>query len=252
MFGARLRSGLLLTIALAAAPGFAWADEIRIAVASNFAGAMKAIVEAFEAGSDHEITLSFGSTGKHYAQIANGAPFDAFFAADTTRPALLEEEGVAVPGSRFTYAIGKLVLWSPKIQFVDADGKVVANGEFRHLAIANPRLAPYGRAAEEVLRARGLWAVVEKRLVFGENINQAFQFVASGNADLGFVAYSQLQRSSGELEGSYWEVSQSEYSPIEQQAVLLDDNAAARAFLAYVRGAEGSNIIRAHGYDLPR
>lgn len=252
MLGNDLRSALLLTVALAAAPGFARADEIRVAVASNFAGAMKTIVEAFEASSGHDVMLSIGSTGKHYAQIKNGAPFDVFFAADVRRPKLLDQEGLAVPGSRFTYAIGRLVLWSPRPDYVDSNGRVLEEGDFRFLAIANPRLAPYGEAARQVLESRSLWVSLGPRLVRGENISQAFQFVASGNAELGFVAYSQLSQSNGALEGSYWEVSRDEYRPIEQQSVLLTDNAAARAFLEFVRSKKGSNIIRAHGYDLPR
>jgi molybdate transport system substrate-binding protein len=241
-----------LALVLAVAPECAWADDIRVAVASNFAGAMQALAEAFEASSEHQVSLSFGSTGKHYAQIINGAPFDAFFAADTARPDLLEGQGLAVPGSRFTYAIGKLVLWSPQSDLVDPEGKVIEIADFRYLAIANPRFAPYGRAAEEVLRARGLWARVEKRLVRGENISQAYQFVASGNADLGFIAYSQIARPDLRHTGSHWNVPQNLYTPIEQQALLLKDTEAARAFLQFVRGAKGSNIIRAHGYEVLR
>lgn len=252
MSGTTIRSKLLLTVVLAAAPGFVWADEIRVAVASNFAGAMKAIVAAFEAGAEHEVTLSFGSTGKHYAQIVNGAPFDAFFAADVSRPELLEEEGVALPGSRFTYAIGKLVLWSPRADYVDADGKIIEQGDFRYLAIANPKLAPYGRAAVEVLRARALWEGLDKRIVRGENIGQTFQFVQTGNAELGFVAYAQVRRRDRPVDGSQWLIPQSLYTPIEQQAVLLTESEAAREFLSFIRGSEASNIIRAHGYEVLR
>jgi molybdate transport system substrate-binding protein len=225
------------------------ADEIRVAVASNFAAAMQAVAAGFEARSGHRAVLAFGSTGRHYAQIVNGAPFDVFFAADETRPALLEQTGLAEPGSRFTYAQGRLVLWSPRAGYVDAQGDVLDNG-FRHLAIANPRLAPYGRAAEEVLRALGLWDRVSDRLVRGENVAQAFQFVASGNAELGFVAAAQLTQPAAS-DGSWWEVPGSLYGPITQQAVLLTGAAAAHSLLAYVRGPEGRRIIEQHGYGVP-
>lgn len=243
---------LLMTAALSVAPGPSFADDIRIAVASNFAGAMQGLAEAFEERSGHTVVLSFASTGKHYAQIKNGAPFDAFFAADARRPELLEVEGLAVAGSRFVYAVGRLVLWSPQPGYVDGDGKVLEQQDYRFLAIANPRLAPYGEAARQVLESRALWDTMSQRLVRGENINQAFQFVASRNAELGFVAYSQLRKPDAAIEGSYWEVPQDEYGPIEQHAVLLKENTAARAFLEFVRGTEGSNIIRAHGYDTRR
>jgi len=228
-----------------------WADEIRVAVASNFHGAAKAISQQFEAISGHKVKLVFGSTGKHYTQIHNGAPFDAFFAADTRRAELLDEEGVAVAGSRFTYAIGHLVLWSPKAGYVDPRGEILETGDFDRLSIANPKLAPYGKAAQQVLQKRNLWGKLRRRLVRGENIGQAFQFVKSGNVALGFVAYSQIKRPDQAPEGSYWIVPQTLYSPIEQQAVLLKDNAAAQAFLAYVRSSQGQRLIQRHGYSTP-
>lgn len=229
----------------------AMAAEIRVAAASNFTHAIKASARQFEAATGHRVMLAFGSTGKHYAQISNGAPFDVFFAADSKRPKLLEQEGIAIPGSRFTYALGKLVLWSPKSGYVDADGRILERVEFRHLAIANPKLAPYGWAAREVLEARGLWEELKGRLVRGENIGQAFQFVASENAELGFVARSQLVRPGRAIAGSYWDIPPELYSPIEQQAVLLQDSEAARAFLSFVRSEEAIRIIRDHGYEAP-
>jgi len=246
-----LCSTWLLAVMMVLAGGRAMAEAIRVAVASNFVEAITVIAERFEARTDHEVTLSAGSTGKHYAQISNGAPFDAFFAADAHRPQLLEQEGVAVAGTRFTYALGKLVLWSPTAGYVDRDGRVLERGEFRHLAIANPKLAPYGRAAEEVLLAMGLWDRFGRRLVRGENIGQAYQFVSSGNAELGFVAYSQVRRPGRAIEGSWWNVPQTLYTPIEQQAVLLKDGEAARAFLSFVRSDEALEIIRDYGYDTP-
>lgn len=238
---------------VAALPGLvtaaaAVADETRIAVASNFAHPIKAIAERFEQQTVHKVTLVVGSTGKHYAQIKNGAPFDAFFAADAKRPRLLEEEGLGLPGSRFTYAVGKLILWSPKASYVDLEGAVLEQGDFRHLALANPKLAPYGQAAREVLQGRGQWLRLQDRMVRGENIGQTFQFVKSGNAELGFVAWSQIKRPGQPTEGSWWEIPPGLYSTIEQQAILLRDDAVARAFLNFVRGGEALGVIRAYGY----
>jgi molybdate transport system substrate-binding protein len=227
------------------------AEEIRVAAASNFSDAIGAIARRFEAGTNHKVTLIFGSTGKQYAQIKNGAPFDAFFAADVHRPELLEKERIALPGSRFTYAVGKVVLWSPVTGYVDHEGRVLKQGDFRYLAIANPDLAPYGRAAREVLQARGLWDSLGRRLVRGENIGQAFQFVKSGNAELGFVACSQVTRQGQPIEGSFWEVPQALYTPLRQQAVLLRESAAARAFLAFTRSREALKLIHDYGYDVP-
>ncbi len=252
-----LRAALLLTILLILVlPLLLFslpvrAEELRVAVASNFAGAMKAVVERFERRVGQPVRLLFGSTGKHYAQIHNGAPFDAFFAADTERPRRLEEEGVALPGSRFTYAVGKLVLWSPRKDFVDEEGRVLQKGAFRHLALANPRLAPYGKAAEQLLRRRGLWETLKRQIVRGENIAQTFHFVKSGNAELGFVAYSQIRAPGVPVQGSFWMPPQSLYRPIEQQAVLLRDRPVAREFVAFLGSEEARAIIRKFGYDTP-
>ena len=243
----------LLAIILTLLPGIRQvaADEIRVAVASNFTAAIKHISERFQKDTGHTITLIFGSTGKHYAQIKNGAPFDAFFAADVKRPALLEQEGVAVPGSRFTYAVGKIILWSPQPGLVDTEANVLKKSDFHHLAIANPKLAPYGQAAREVLQAYGVWEQLQDRLVRGENIEQCYQFVESGNAELGFVAYAQLKRPDHPLAGSMWIVPQALYTPIEQQAVLLKDHEAARAFMAFAKSARARKIIQDLGYDTP-
>jgi len=227
------------------------AEEIRVAVASNFSIAITTLAEQFEANSGHTVSLIFGSTGKHYVQIKNGAPFDAFFAADTKRPELLEKEGVALPGSRFTYAFGKLILWSPQAGYVDPQGKVLEQGAFRHLAIANPKLAPYGKAAREVLQAIGVWGALKAKTVRGENISQTFQFVSSGNAELGLVAWSQVKQPGHPMTGSWWEVPQALYTPIEQQAVLLKENTAARAFLSFMKTEKSRALIRSFGYDTP-
>lgn len=242
---------LLVTATMLLATGHLVAEEILVAVASNFTGAITAISEQFKETTGHEVTLIFGSTGKHYAQISNGAPFDVFFAADSSRPELLEKAGLAVSGSRFTYAMGKLVLWSPEIDYVDSEGLILEHDEFRYLAIANPRLAPYGIAAQEVLQARGLWDGLSGRMVRGENIGQTFQFVMSGNAELGFLAYSQVKRPDQAIEGSLWEVPRALYTAIEQQAVLLTDNKVAHAFMSFVRSDEALQIIQDYGYDTP-
>ena len=226
------------------------AAEIRVAAASNFARAMISLASDFEENSGHKVKLVFGSTGKHYAQIHNGAPFDVFFAADIKRPRLLEEQGIAIAGSRFTYAKGKLILWSHMPNYVDSEGEVLRHGSFEHLAIANPNLAPYGRAAREVLKYRGLWEEMKQKVVRGENIGQAFQFVSSGNAELGFVAFSQVKNIDEPIEGSYWEVPQSLYTPIEQQAVLLTDNEAGRSFISYIKSKPALKIISNHGYEI--
>ncbi len=242
---------LLLTAIMLLSAGQSMAGEIRVAAASNFAQALTTISERFEAITGRKVMLSFGSTGKHYAQIKNGAPFDAFFAADVRRPELLEKEGLALPGSRFTYAIGRVVLWSPRPGYVDSGGRVLEGGKFRYLAIANPKLAPYGMAARDVLQARGLWDGLSGRIVRGENIAQTFQFVMSGNAELGFVAYSQVKRPDQPIKGSLWEVPQSLYAFIEQQAVLLKEGEAARAFLSFMRSDEALKIIHDYGYNTP-
>jgi len=227
------------------------AEEIHVAVAANFAAPGQAIVSRFAEITGNRVVPVLGSTGKHFAQIKNGAPFAAFLAADVRRPALLEEEGIAVAGSRFTYAVGRIVLWSPRAGYVDAQGRVLTDGDFHHLAIANPRLAPYGRAAREVLQARGLWEALATRIVRGEDIGQTFHFVESDNAELGFVAYSQVKQPGHARRGSWWEVPQTLYRPIEQQAVLLEEIPAARAFLSFLRGREARAIIADYGYGLP-
>ncbi|WP_455218564.1 molybdate ABC transporter substrate-binding protein [Kaarinaea lacus] len=227
------------------------ADEIRIAVASNFAETMKVVATQFQKQTGHRVILAPSSTGKHFAQISNGAPFDAFFAADIDRPALLEKKQRTIPGTRFTYAIGRLVLWSSKNDYVDSIEEVLEQGNFKRLAIANPRLAPYGKAAQQVLQAKGLWSQTQSQIVRGENIAQTLQFVKSGNAALGFLALSQILQINPESKSSYWVVEPSLYDPIEQQAVLLIDKPVAHAFMAFISGEEGRAIIQRNGYDTP-
>jgi len=241
----------LIAAALVLVPAQLLAEEIRVAVASNFTDTMKSIARRFEVYTGHKVTLIPGSTGKHYAQIINGAPFDAFFAADSRRPERLEKDGLVLPGNRFTYAVGKLVLWSPRAGYVDAEGDVLQHSQFRFLAIANPKLAPYGKAAREVLQARGVWNALKAKTVRGENISQTFQFVSSGNAELGLVAWSQVKQPGHPMTGSWWKVPQALYTPIEQQAVLLKENTAARAFLSFVKSEKSRALIRSFGYDTP-
>ena len=224
------------------------ADVIRVAVATNFTATMNDLVARFREQGNHDVLLSFGSTGSHYAQIKNGAPFEAFFSADAERPRLLEEEGVAIAGSRFTYAVGRLILWSRLEGYVDANGRVLENGTFRFLSIANPELAPYGAAAREVMMARGVWAALQGRLVQGQDIGQAYSFVYTGNAELGFVAYAQVKKPGAPVEGSFWLVPERLHAPIEQQAVLLKDVPAARAFIEFTKSPAALEIIRGYGY----
>jgi len=232
------------------------ANEIRIAVASNFYPTMKEVVkqfeiEAFDSSKASKIVLIPGSSGKHYAQIINGAPFDLFFSADKIRPVLLEQQRISKNESRFTYALGKLALWSPIKGLVDSEGQILYDKDFRFLAIANPKIAPYGIATKETLVSMKLWQDMNEKLVRGENIAQAFQFISSGNAELGFISFSQLMNLNFSVRGSFWEVPQSLYNPIEQQAVLLTDSSLGRDFMSFVQTDEALNIISKFGYDLP-
>jgi len=243
----------LLAAALLAVTFAAHAGEVTVAVAANFAGPFARIGEAFTAATGHTLKVSSGSTGNFYAQIKASAPFDVLLAADDETPKKLIAEGLAVPGSNFSYAIGKLVLWSAQPGLVDDQGAVLAGGKFAHLAIANPKLAPYGLAGTEVLKARGLSDALAPRIVTAESIAQAYQFVASGNAELGFVALSQVALPGKPVPGSYWLVPQALYGQIRQDAVLLargEKNPAAVALLAYLKGDAARTLIQSWGYGL--
>lgn len=243
----------ILPIVLLLASNAVLADEVPVAVASNFTAPMQKIAAEFEKETGHKAQLSFGATGKFYAQIKNGAPFEILLAADDTTPNKLEKEGVGIAGSRFTYAIGKLVLWSVKAGFVDDQGEVLKKGDFKHLSIANPKLAPYGAAAIETLTALKRLDAIQPKFVQGENIAQTHQFVATGNAELGFVALSQVMKDGRISEGSGWIVPSSLHQPIRQDAVLLangKDKPAALALLYYLKSDTARKIIRAHGYEL--
>jgi molybdate transport system substrate-binding protein len=224
------------------------AEDVRVAVAANFATPLQALAQAFSTQTGHKIVASIGSTGKFYAQIRHGAPFDVLLSADDATPQRLEDDKLAVAGSRFTYALGRVVLWSPQAGLVEGSGEVLKGNRFRKLAIANPKLAPYGAAAQQAMTKLGVWDAVQGRLVQGENIAQTFQFVASGNAELGFVALSQLD---GERKGSRWIVPAELHAPIRQDAVLLRQGQAGRAFLEFLRSAAARERIRAFGYELP-
>jgi len=230
------------------------ADDVLIAVATNFAEPLAAIAADFTAQSGHRVLASSAATGKHYAQIVNGAPFEIFLSADAATPARLEAKGLAVAGTRATYAIGHLALWSPEAALIDGSPAVLMAATFSHLAIANPETAPYGAAAREVLRGLNLWDALAPRLVTGESIAQAYQFVASGNAELGFVAWSQVSRDGKLLAGSAWQVPAVSHTALRQDRVLLRrgaDSAAARAFLDYLASGPARAIIERYGYSVP-
>lgn len=229
------------------------AGEVRVAVASNFAAVLAELSAEFESASGHRVLAIPGSTGKLYAQITNGAPFEVFLAADAVRPRLLEENRSAVAGTRFTYAFGRLALWSARSELEVGDGAILKSKNYRHLAIANPRTAPYGAAARQVLDRMELWQDTERRLVFGESVGQTFQFVSTGNAELGFVALSQILRPGFEASGSHWIVPSELHQPIDQQAVLLSagrENPAAVEFVTFLRSPAARETIERFGYGV--
>jgi molybdate transport system substrate-binding protein len=239
---------LTLLLALPARAG-----EVRVAVAANFAAPAKLIADSFERETGHRALLAFGATGKFHAQITNGAPFEVLLAADDETPAKLEKEGATVAGSRFTYATGRLVLWSARPGYVDDRGELLKLGAFRHIALANPRLAPYGAAAVEVLDALRLLAAIAPKFVQGENIAQAHQFVASGNAELGFVALSQVMKEGSFAAGSAWVVPASLHRPIRQDAVLLAKGRGkpeAEAWLKFLGSDKAKAVITSFGYEI--
>jgi molybdate transport system substrate-binding protein len=228
------------------------ADEVQVAVAANFIAPMKLIVADFEKNTGHIAILSFGATGKFYAQITNGAAYEVFLAADEETPVKLEKNGFAVSGSRFTYATGKLVLWSAQLGLVDAQGDVLKKNTFSKLAIAAPKVAPYGAAAVESMTKLGLLATLEPKLVTGESIGQAFSFVATGNAELGFLALSQVYVGGKLKSGSAWIVPDHLHSPIRQDAVLLTKgkaNKAALALVVFLKTEKAKTVIRSFGYQ---
>ncbi len=248
-----LIAGLCLGLLVLMSSPVARADQVQVAVAANFTAPMQRIAAEFEQDTGHKALLAFGSSGKFYAQIRNGAPFQVFLSADDEKPTKLEQEGLGVAGSRMTYAIGTLVLWSAKPGFVDAKAEVLKKGGFAHLAIANPKLAPYGVAAVETLTKLGLADALAPRLVQGENIAQTYQFVASGNADLGFVALSQVMKDGQVGSGSAWIVPSTMHAPIRQDAIILANgkgSAATVALMKYLKSPKAMRIIKAYGYEV--
>ena len=231
----------------------AHANEVQVAVAANFTAPLQKIAVDFEKETGHKVVASFGSTGKFYTQIKNGAPFEVLIAADDETPIKLEKEGDGVAGSHFTYAIGKLVLWSAKPGYVDDKGEVLKKNDFKHLSVANPKLAPYGAAGIEALKKLNVFTAIEGKLVTAENITQAHQFVSTGNAELGFVALSQVLKD-GKIEGSSWLVPAKLYTPIRQDAVVMDKGKgkpAATALLQYLKSPKAIAVIRSFGYEHP-
>ncbi|HRL67375.1 MAG TPA: molybdate ABC transporter substrate-binding protein [Ottowia sp.] len=243
---------LTLTAALALSAA-AQAEVVQIAVAANFTAPARALAEIFARTTGHEAKLSFGATGAFYTQIKNGAPFDILLAADDERPIRLEKEGDTVPGSRFTYTIGQLVLWSAKPGFVDGEGAVLKGGNFNKIAIANPKLAPYGAAAVETMDKLGLAAALTPKLVTGESIGQTYNFIATGNAELGFVALAQVLDGGKMKSGSMWVVPAKYHAPIIQDAAILKRaaaNPAAKAWMALMRSPNTQDFIRSYGYEV--
>ncbi|WP_095143519.1 molybdate ABC transporter substrate-binding protein [Pseudomonas sp. Irchel s3b6] len=231
----------------------AQANEVQVAVAANFTAPIQAIAADFEKDTGHKLVAAYGATGQFYTQIKNGAPFEVFLSADDSTPQKLEQEGDIVDGSRFTYAIGTLALWSAKDGYVDAKGNVLTSNQYQHLSIANPKAAPYGLAATQVLARLGLTDKVKNKIVEGQSITQAFQFVSTGNAEVGFVALSQIYKDGKVTAGSAWIVPADMHDPIKQDAVILNkgkDNPAAKALVDYLKGPKAAAVIKSYGYQL--
>jgi molybdate transport system substrate-binding protein len=240
--------GLALAAVFAAGP--ALAAETQVAVAANFTEPAKEIATAFKAATGDTAILSFGSSGQFYAQMARGAPYEVFLSADTDRPKKAEQDGLGVTGTRFTYAIGRLALYSKTPGLVDGAGAVLSSGKFNKLSIADPGAAPYGAAAVQTMQKLGVYNAIKPKIVTGSSITQAYQFVETGAAELGFVAYSQVINVAG---GSRWLVPTTDHAPIDQQAILLytgQNNAAAKAFLSFLKSPPAIAIIKKYGYEV--
>lgn len=249
----RIPQALITLLAGVAFTASALAEEVQVAVAANFTAPIQAIAPEFEKDTGHTLVAAYGATGQFYAQIKHGAPFEVFLAADDSTPAKLESEGETVAGSRFTYAIGALVLWSAQDGYIDGSDAVLKANQFKHLSIANPKAAPYGLAATQVLEKLGLSQAVAGKIVEGQNITQALQFVSTGNAELGFVALSQVYKDGEITSGSAWIVPEELHEPIKQDAVILtkgEHNPAASALVEYLKGPKAAAIIKSYGYKL--
>ncbi len=248
----RLLPLLVASITLIMSPCTA-SESVSVAVATNFTAPMKAIASAFEQDTGYKTQISYTSSGKAFAQIKNGAPFQVFLSADSSKPEKLEQDGMTVLGTRFTYALGALVLWSAKPDFIDAKGAILQQNSFKYLAMANPKLAPYGIAAQEVMEKQGVWSKLQSKLVQGENISQTYQFALTGNAELSFIALSQVINQGKITKGSVWLVPAALHKPIRQDAVLLasgKNNIAATALMNYLKSAKAAEIIKSYGYQL--
>lgn len=246
---------LLLAAPLQIASSEAHADEVQVAVAANFTAPMQKIAATFEQDTGHKAALSFGTVGKFLAQMKAGGPFEVLVSSDQETPDALVRDGLAINDARFSYAVGKLVLWSAAPDVVDGKGEVLRSGTFQHLALANPRLAVYGAAGQAVMKKLGVWETIEPRIVTAENITQAYQFVATGNAELGFVAFSQIVGPDGKVaKGSAWMVPADLYPRLTQDVILLapgKTNPAAKALVAYLRSEKARSVILSYGYELP-
>jgi molybdate transport system substrate-binding protein len=253
MYPLRILLSPLFPLLFAVSAGPAQAAQVLVAVAANFTAPMKTIAAEFTRDTGHQTKLAFGGSGKFYAQIRNGAPFQMLLSADDETPAKLVQDGMAMADSRTTYAIGTLVLWSARPGYVDAKGEVLKKGQFNKIALANPKLAPYGKAAVEVLTGMGLLAPLAPKFVQGENIAQTWQFASTGNAELGFVALSQVMKDGKISSGSGWIVPAKLHTPIRQDAVILTSgkgNPAAEALMKYLKSEKAKAIIKAYGYDI--
>jgi molybdate transport system substrate-binding protein len=249
-----MRKSSILAILLAAYATTLRAEEAVLAVAANFSAPMQQIALLFQKDTGHKIKLSFGASGAIYAQIKNGAPFHVFLSADQSTPQKLASEGLAVPNSRFTYATGQLALWNKQKDLVDGNGQILKSNSIQRVAVANPKLAPYGAAALETMTSLGLLSDLQPKLVQGDNISQTYQFVFTQNAPIGFVALSQIYANGTMTAGSAWIVPTHLYKPIEQDAILLQkglDNAAAKALMLYLKGEKARQVIRSYGYLVP-
>jgi molybdate transport system substrate-binding protein len=249
-----MRKSFILTLLFVAYATSLRAEEAMVAVAANFSAPMQQIAALFQKETGHQIKLSFGASGGIYAQIKNGAPFDLFLSADQLTPQKLEAEGLGVPNSRFTYATGQLVLWSKQEGLVDAKGHVLQNKSIQRIALANPKLAPYGAAAIETMTNLGLLKELQSKLVQGDNIAQTYQFVSTQNAQIGFVALSQVFANGKITSGSAWIVPGNLHQPIQQDVILLrkgQDNKAATALLLYLKGEQAKKIMKSFGYLSP-
>lgn len=252
---ATIISRTVITLALLLFGQASWSATVLVAVAANFSKPMTEIVSQFEKATGHSAKLSFGSSGKFVSQLENGGPFEVLLSADEKGPEKLEQAGLTVPNSRFVYALGKLVLWSATPNFVDDKGKILMTSNFKHLALADPKVAPYGAAAIDVLKKMKLFEKLQPMFVQGENIAQTYQFISTANAELGFLALSQVIKNGKIVGGSSWIIPDNLHAPIRQGAVLMKigaENPAARALIDYLKSIPALAIIKKHGYDLAK